>query len=121
MTRRLGIRIEGIEAFAFHGVLPEERAQGQEFRFDVELVPASDRACDTDDLADAIDYGAVAQRVVAVATGEPVDLLERLGELIATDLLAAFPAERVAVSIHKPHAPIPVPFGDVVVTVERTR
>lgn len=120
MTRALGIRLEGIEVFAHHGVLAEERANGQPFLFDVALVPASDRACDTDDLADAVDYGAVAQRVVAVAAGEPVDLLERLGELIAADLLAAFPLARVEVAIHKPQAPIPVPFRDVVVTVSRS-
>lgn len=119
MTRRLGIRIEGIEVFARHGVLPEEREQGQTFRFDVELAPVSDRACDTDDLADAIDYGAVAARVHAIAAGDPVDLLERLGDLIARDLLAAFAVERVVVAVHKPGAPLGVPFSDVVVTVER--
>ena len=121
MTRRVGIRIEGIEAFAHHGVLPEERERGQAFRFDVELVPTSDRACDTDDLADAVDYGAVAARVHAIATGDPVDLLEHLADRIAADLLAAFPVERVSVAVHKPEAPIPVAFGDVVVTVERAR
>lgn len=120
MTRRLGILIEGIEVFAHHGVLPEEREQGQPFRFDVELVPVSDRACDTDDLADAVDYGAVAARVCAIAGGEPVDLLERLGDLIARDLLGAFPVERVRVAVHKPEAPLGVPFRDVVVTVERS-
>ena len=120
MTRSLGIRIEGIEVFAYHGVLPEERVQGQTFRIDVDLVPRSDRACDTDDLADAVDYGAVAARVAALATGDPVDLVERLAELIARDLIAAFPVERATVAVHKPNAPIPVPFGDVVVTVTRT-
>ena len=121
MTREVGIRIEGIEVFAHHGVLPEEREAGQEFLIDVELVPSSDRACDTDDLADAVDYGAVAALVHTRASGDPVDLLERLGELIAADLLGAFPVDRVAVSIHKPHAPITVPFADVVVRVERAR
>lgn len=120
MTRELAIRIEGVEVFAHHGVLAEERANGQPFRFDVTLVPTTDRACDTDDLVDAVDYGAVAQRVHDIAVGEPVDLLERLGELIATDLLAAFPIVRVEVAIHKPQAPIPVPFRDVVVTVTRS-
>ncbi|MGI9116062.1 MAG: dihydroneopterin aldolase [Gaiellales bacterium] len=120
MTRQLGIRIEGIEVFAFHGVLPEERAQGQDFRIDVELAPVSDRACDTDALEDAVDYGAVTERVVAIATGDPVDLIERLADLIAADLLDAFPVERVTVAVHKPHAPIAAPFGDVVVTVTRS-
>ena len=103
MTRELGIRIEGIEVFAFHGVLPEEKAQGQEFVFDVELVPNSDRACDTDKLDDAVDYGAITEAVVAIATAEPV-----------------VPIERVTVSVHKPHAPIRAAFGDVIVTVTRT-
>lgn len=120
MTRQLGIQIQGIEVFAFHGVLPEERAQGQDFRIDVELVPISDRACDTDALDDAVDYGAVTERVVAIATGDPVDLIERLADLIAVDLLAAFPIESVTVAVHKPHAPIAAPFGDVVVSVTRT-
>ena len=88
MTRELGIRIEGIEVFAFHGVLPEEKAQGQEFVFDVELVPNSDRACDTDKLDDAVDYGAITEAVVAIATAEPVDLigegrLLKLGKTLA--------------------------------------
>ena len=120
MTRSLAIRVEGIEVFGRHGVLPEERAEGQTFRIDVDLAPISDRACDTDVLADAVDYGAVAERVAAIAGGEPVDLIERLAELIAADLLGAFPIERVTVAVHKPSAPIPVPFGDVVVAVTRT-
>jgi dihydroneopterin aldolase len=101
-------------------VLPEERAQGQQFRIDVELVPSSDRACDTDALGDAVDYGAVTERVVAIATGDPVDLIEHLADLIAVELLRVFPIERVTVAVHKPHAPIAAPFSDVIVTVART-
>ena len=119
MSRRLAIRIEGIEVFAHHGVLPAEREQGQTFRVDVELAPVSDRACDTDDLADAVDYGAVADLVARIAGGEPVDLLEHLADRVARELVAAFPVERVRVAVHKPQAPLAVPFGDVVVTVER--
>ena len=120
MTRELGIRIEGIEVFAFHGVLPEEKAKGQEFVFDVELVPNSDRACDTYTLDDAVDYGAVTEAVVALATAESVDLIEHLADRIAGDLIERFPIERVTVSVHKPHAPIRAAFGDVIVTVTRT-
>jgi len=120
MTRELGIRIEGIEVFAFHGVLPEEKTQGQEFVFDVELVPNSDRACDTDELDDAVDYGAITEAVVAIATAESVDLIEHLADRIASDLIARFPIESVTVSVHKPHAPIRAAFGDVIVTVTRT-
>jgi dihydroneopterin aldolase len=119
MSRRLAILIEGIEVFAHHGALPAEREQGQTFRVDVELAPVSDRACDTDDLADAVDYVAVADVVARIVGGEPVDLLEHLADRVARELVAAFPVERVRVTVHKPQAPLGVPFGDVVVTVER--
>lgn len=119
MTRELGIRIEGIKVFAFHGVLPEEKQKGQDFVFDVEFVPNSDRACDTDALDDAVDYGAVTEAVVAIATAEPVDLIEHLADRIASDLVERFPIERVTVSVHKPQAPIRAAFGDVIVTVTR--
>jgi dihydroneopterin aldolase len=121
VSRSLGIRIEGIAVFAHHGVLPEERRDGQDFIVDVDLVPAADRACDTDDLADAVDYAAVAEAVVAIAAGDPVQLLEHLADRIAADLLERFPLRSATVAVHKPQAPIPVAFADVVVAVTRTR
>ncbi len=71
MSRSLEIALEGLAVFARHGALPEERALGQRFRIDVVLVPASDRACDTDDVHDAVHYGEVADRVLAIAPTSP--------------------------------------------------
>jgi dihydroneopterin aldolase len=111
----------GIEVFAYHGVHEFERRDGQPFRFDVRLECSSGAACTSDDLADAVDYGAVADRVVELADGGPYALLERLAAVIAEDLLGRFPVTHVRVAVHKPQAPIAHPFGDVVVTVERSR
>jgi dihydroneopterin aldolase len=61
----------------------------------------------------------VADLVARIVGGEPVDLLEHLADRVARELVAAFPVERVRVAVHKPQAPLAVPFGDVVVTVER--
>ena len=72
-----------------------------------------------DDLADAVDYGAVANRVVELARGGPYDLLERLAAVIADDLVVGYPVDAVTVTVHKPQAPIPHPFADVTVTVRR--
>jgi dihydroneopterin aldolase len=115
------IDIVGIEVFAHHGVHEFERRDGQPFLFDVRLECASDAACSSDDLTDAVDYGAVADRVVELAGGGPYALLERLGAVIADDLLDRFPVTHVRVAVHKPQAPIAHPFHDVVVTVERSR
>jgi dihydroneopterin aldolase len=113
------IELRGLEVFAYHGVHEEERQRGQTFLIDVVMESHGDAATRTDDLEDAIDYGAVADRTVELATGGPYDLLERLAAVIADDLLERFGAARVAVTVHKPHAPIAHPFADVAVTVER--
>ena len=59
--------------------------------------------------------------MVAAVTGDPLDLIEALAERIAAALIASFPIEGVEVTVHKPQAPIPVPFGDVAVSIFRTR
>ncbi|MFM1916795.1 MAG: 2-amino-4-hydroxy-6-hydroxymethyldihydropteridine diphosphokinase [Actinomycetota bacterium] len=116
MTDR--IEIHGIRGFGYHGVLPEERAQGQEFIVDVVLGTDIDRAAASDDLAHTINYADVAVRVHEHITGDPADLIETLAERIARDVLN-MGALWVEVAVHKPSAPIPVPFGDVVIRIRR--
>ncbi|MDX6535213.1 MAG: 7,8-dihydroneopterin aldolase/epimerase/oxygenase [Gaiellales bacterium] len=113
------IELRGLEVFAYHGVHAEEKERGQTFFIDVVLESRFADATRSDRLEDAIDYGAVADRVVELAGGGPYDLLERLAAVIADDLMATFAAARVAVTVHKPQAPITHPFTDVAVTVER--
>ncbi len=115
------ITVTGIEAFGFHGVLAEERSQGQTFRVDVTLGVDTRRAAASDDLAATVDYGVVAQVVAAQVAGEPRDLIETVAEQIADACLARPGVHAVRVTVHKPQAPIPVPFDDVTVTIERPR
>jgi dihydroneopterin aldolase len=112
------IEIRGLRVFAHHGVLPAERERGQTFVLDVWLWCAPSPAPDSDDLADTVDYAAVCDRIVELATGGPYDLLERLAAVIADDLAAA-PIERVRVRVAKPDAPIAHDLAEVAVTVER--
>lgn len=115
------IRIRGIRGTGHHGVFDHERADGQEFSVDVSLDVRTAAAAGSDDLADTVDYGQVATAVHAVVVGEPVDLIETLAERIATACLAFPGVERVAVTVHKPHAPIEVPFDDVELHIVRER
>ena len=112
------VEVVGLEVWAHHGVYEHERRDGQPFLFDVRLI-GSGASEQSDRLEDAIDYGAVCDRVVELAGGGPYNLLERLAAVIADDLLERFPAERVQVTVHKPQAPVGHPFGDVRVTVTR--
>jgi dihydroneopterin aldolase len=112
------IGVTGITARGFHGVFEHERRDGQTFVVDVALGVDTRPAATTDDLARTVDYGAV---FVAVLEGPPVDLVETLAQRIADACLAFAGVEAVEVVVHKPEAPVGVPFGDVTVTIVRRR
>jgi len=110
------IVLDGIRGIGYHGVFEFERRQGQEFVAD--LVVHLPARVATDDLADTVDYGVIAQRAHEVIVGEPMDLIETLAERIA-DAVLALGAVSVEVTVHKPQAPIPVPFTDAAVRITR--
>jgi dihydroneopterin aldolase len=116
--RSAGIEIRGLRVFGYHGVLDQEREQGQTFVFDIWLDPPPSRADESDDLADAVNYAAVCDRVVELAQGGPDRLLERLAAVIADDLVARFGVTRVRVRVAKPDVPISHPLDEVAVVAE---
>jgi 7,8-dihydroneopterin aldolase/epimerase/oxygenase len=113
------IEIRGIRGFGRHGVFDHERADGQEFTVDVRLELDTRPAAASDQLADTVDYGKLAEQVHAAIENDPVDLLETLAQRIADLCLADRRVSGAVVTIHKPAAPISVPFDDVVLTVQR--
>lgn len=122
MSAADAIRITGLSARGHHGVLAGERRDGQEFVVDVVLRLDLALAGAGDDLARTVHYGEVAQAVHQEVTGEPLELIEALAERIAARILADWELVVSAeVTVHKPRAPLPVPFRDVAVTVVRGR
>ncbi|MGV1003329.1 MAG: dihydroneopterin aldolase [Candidatus Nanopelagicales bacterium] len=115
------ITLRGVRGRGRHGVFDFERREGQEFLVDAVLWVPTAEAARTDDLAQTVDYGAAAQLIVGAIEGEPCQLIERLAVIIAEQLLQYELVRRVEVTVHKPSAPIPVPFGDVAVTVSRAK
>ena len=119
MTDR--IVLTGIRATGHHGVFDHERRDGQEFVADLVLELSLVDAVRSDDVADTVHYGELAEAVAAILSGEPVNLLETLAQRIADAALGFARVDAVEVSLHKPQAPIPVPFDDVVVSIRRER
>lgn len=117
------IRIEKIRAYGYHGVFPEEKERGQNFYVSLTLFLDLRPAGTSDDLNKTVNYAAVVSRVVEIVSAKPsFNLIESLAEKIAETLLAEFPLlQALDVEIHKPEAPIPTPFGDVIVSVSRLR
>ena len=119
MTDRL--TISGLRVRGNHGVFEHERRDGQEFIVDATLEIDTRWAAASDELADAVDYGAVAQRLADVIAGEPVALIENLAQQLADVCLTDPRVAAVEITLHKPHAPIPLTFDDVTVTIRRER
>jgi dihydroneopterin aldolase len=115
------LTLTGLEVFAHHGVFDFERADGQTFFLDLTVWLDTTGAAAGDDLAQTLHYGELAIEVAEAASAEPVDLIETLAERIASLVLAHPVAQRVRVTVHKPDAPIPVPFADVSITIIRPR
>jgi 7,8-dihydroneopterin aldolase/epimerase/oxygenase len=116
---RLALR--GVRAVGHHGVLEHERRDGQEFVVDAVLGVDTRRAGRADDLSLTVDYGRLSQQLVDAIGSEPVDLIETLAQRLADVCLAQPLVEWVDLTVHKPQAPIEVPFDDVTLTIHRRR
>lgn len=119
MTDRITLR--GLRVHGHHGVLPAEREHGQEFLIDVDLEVDTRSASSTDDLTETVDYAALSDRVAAVVSGEPVNLIETLAARVAEVCLVDGHVRAVTVEVHKPHAPVSVAVDDITVRIRRER
>ena len=115
------ITLTGLTVFGRHGVFAHEREDGQEFTIDLWLRLDLSPAAASDDVADTVHYGELAEKVAAVVAGVPVDLIETLAQRIADVALEDRRVHDVVVTVHKPHAPIPLTFSDVSVTLRHSR
>lgn len=114
------ITLTGIRGHGYHGVLPDEKRAGQIFVVDAVLGLDLSDAGDSDDLERTVHYGEIAELIHHNIVSDPVDLIETVAERTAKLILKNYPlVQQVEVTIHKPHAPITVPFGNVAVTVVR--
>ncbi|UYK41636.1 dihydroneopterin aldolase [Microbacterium terricola] len=113
--------LTGLRAFGRHGVFAHERENGQQFTVDLVLSVDAAPAASSDDVADTVHYGEVADAVAAIIEGEPVNLIETLATRIADAVLAFAGVRAVQVTVHKPQAPIAHEFADVAVTITRPR
>ena len=119
MTDRIELR--GLKVRGNHGVFDHERADGQDFVIDITVWMDLSAAAGSDVLADTYDYGVLAQRAADIIAGPARDLIETVAAEIADDVMSDRRVQAVEVTVHKPHAPIPLTFADVAVVARRSR
>jgi dihydroneopterin aldolase len=113
----LDLRVVGV-----HGVLDEERERAQPFSVDIVAWVDMAAAQRSDDLADTVDYGALAQAAADVVGGRSYRLLEALAGRLASALLIVDPRlEAVEVTVRKLRPPLPLDVGSTGVRVRRSR
>lgn len=113
--------LRGLSVRGNHGVFDHERRDGQDFLVDVTVWLDLAAAAASDDLADTVDYGALAQLAADVVAGPPRNLIETVAAEIADAVMADERLHAVEVVVHKPDAPIPLTFSDVAVVARRSR
>jgi dihydroneopterin aldolase len=123
----LKISVKGLRVFAHHGVFEAERLNGQDFFIDATVWLNGKAAAANDDLAKTVNYGELANALVANAKANPVDLLETLATRLL-ELVMSFGGgsdtgivKKAKITVHKPQAPIDHEFSDVSVTVRAKR
>jgi dihydroneopterin aldolase len=114
------VSIKDLAVSAVIGVLDWERDITQTLAVTVDMVPgAADvrRAAASDDLADALDYSAVARTIADVLKQGRFRLIETAAERVAARLLADYPIAALRLELRKPIAD----GYTAAVTIERAR
>ncbi|MCF7552512.1 dihydroneopterin aldolase [Pseudonocardia sp. WMMC193] len=119
MTDR--IELTGLRVRGHHGVFAHEKRDGQDFVVDIRLWIDLAEAAATDDLTKTVHYGELAEMAAGIVAGPPRDLIETVSAEIADTVMKDERVQAVEVTLHKPHAPIPLDFADVAVVARRSR
>lgn len=116
------ITIKGLKLFAYHGVNPEEKENGQPFILDIDYYLNMARACYNDCLDDTVSYAKVVKAVRKTFTAEKYDLIERAAQAVSDEILEQFPEIfRVDITLKKPQAPVSAEFDYMAVSISRER
>lgn len=116
------ILIRGLRIYAYHGVNPEEKINGQTFVLDLELTLDLSLPCQSDRVEDTVSYAQVRKTVDRVMTEQSYDLIERAAQAVADAVLEEYPAvQQIDITLCKPDAPMKGDFETVGVKIRRGR
>ena len=116
------IIIKGLKLFAYHGVNPEEKVDGQNFILDITATLNADTAKQSDNVDDTVSYAKIIKTVRAVFTEKSYDLIETAANKVGVSIMQAYPRlDSVTVLLMKPEAPVKADFEYVAVEETITR
>mgnify|MGYP006157448415 FL=1 len=114
------IQLRGLRVTCIVGVLAEEREREQPLEIDIDLRADLEPAGVSDRLDDTINYGTVGELAAEICLREKAQLLERLANVIATEILFLEGVHEVTISIRKLRPPVPVDLHTCGVQITRS-
>lgn len=116
------ILVRNLKIFAYHGVNPEEKRDGQNFVFDIDASVDISVPCVSDNVEDTVSYAKIIKETVRIFTSQKDDLLERAAQRVADGLFESFEKiQSLRILLKKPEAPIKADFEYVGVEIFRER
>lgn len=116
------ISIKNLKLFAYHGVNPEEKENGQNFVIDLDYFLDLSKPCESDDVDDTVSYAKVIKIIRKVFTERSYDLIEKAAQTVCDALFEEFYAiEKIEITLKKPEAPVKADFDWVAVSLTRER
>lgn len=97
--------IEGIKLYAYHGCFEAERKVGAYYKVDVSIDTPLQKASESDDLSDALDYTEV-YAIVRQEMGISSKLIEHVGGRILKHLKLKFSTAHFEIKIMKLNPPV---------------
>lgn len=114
------IELRGLRVLGKHGVSDDERSVAQPFELDLDVALDMTRAASSDDVADTVDYQALAEEACNVVAERSFRLLEALAEAVAGVVLEHQGVKQVTVSVRKLRPPVPVDMVSAGVRITRS-
>ena len=100
------IFLNGLRFHAFHGVMPQERLTGNDYRIDLKINYPLDDAVVTDEVEDTLNYATVYQ-LTKQEMKKPSKLVENVAYRIAKSLIDHFPTiKEVYIKVAKYNPPM---------------
>ncbi len=110
------IIIKGLKLFAYHGVNPEEKVDGQNFVLDITAALDANKAKNSDNIDDTVSYAKILKTARAVFCEKSYDLIETAANKVGMAIMQTYPAlDSVTILLMKPEAPIKAEFEYVAV------
>ena len=114
------INLHNMAIYGYNGTLKSENELAQRFFVDISMSVDLTKPGQSDSIEDSVNYAEVYERTKTIVEGPPQRLIERVGTLIADDLMNTYIGIKgLSVTVSKPEAPIPVVLDYVEVVITR--